>query len=258
MARHPVCQALAVFASVLVAASIPGHAQALSFPIPRSLTSFTLAGHPVTIVTAGQLSGVSRDSGHTVFKLGLTADLSDLQANLFPLLRSELDRSDPCGDRIAVQHATMVPAVPASLIAVDLHVERWICAKVLGKQVTTKLIGGDGSIQLKVVPEVTDHVAIHLVASVQAVNADGPLADLLRTGPVGSMVRDKINATLGGAVQNGTRLTAALPPPAQPFARLERVEFRDDGGGRLAIALDGTLRVSDGKLAGLLGQLNPH
>src|SRR5580658_4854822 len=182
MARHPTFQALAAFASVLVAASMVNNAQALGFAIPRSLTSFTLGGHPVTIVTAGQLSGVSRDAGQTVFKLGLTADLSDLQVNLAPLLRSELDRSDPCGDRVAVQDATMVPAAPASLITVNLHVERWICAKVLGKPVTTKLIGGDGSIQLKLIPEITDHVAIRFVASVQAVHADGPLGDLLRTG----------------------------------------------------------------------------
>jgi hypothetical protein len=255
MARHSSFLALAAVASVFAVASISSNAQPLSFAIPRNATSFTLGGQPITIVTVGSLSGVSREAGQTVFRLELTADLSDLQADLTSLLRSQLDRSEPCGDRIAVQHATMVPAAPASLITVDMHVERWSCSKLLGKK---KLIGGNGSMQLKLIPETPDRVAIRLVPSVQAVNADGPLGELLRTGPVGSMVRDKVNATMGEALQNGRQLTAALPPAARPFARIERVDFRDEGGGRLAIGLDGELRVSDSQIAGLVSQLKPR
>jgi hypothetical protein len=244
--------------AVLWITSVSSSAQPLSFTIPRDVTSFTLGGQPITIIVTGGLSGVSRDAGHTLFKLQLTADLSDLQTNLTPLLRSQLDRADPCGDRIAVQHATMIPAAPAGLVEVDVHVERWACSRVLGKQVVKELIGGNGSMVLKLTPEVTDHVAIRLEASVQSVKADGLLGELLRTGPVGSLVRSKIDALLGEALQNGTRLTAALPPAAQAFARLESVAFRDEGGGRLAIGLDGDLRVADSQIAELASQLKPR
>jgi hypothetical protein len=255
MVRHLGFQAAL---AILGVASVSSSPQPLNFAIPRNATSFTLGGQPITIAVTGGLTGVSRDAGQTLFKLELTADLSDLQTSLTPVLRSQLDRSDPCGDRIAVQHAAMIPAAPASLVAVDVHVERWTCSKALGKQVTRKLIGGNGSIQLKLTPEIKDHVAIHMSVSVEAVNAEGLLGELLRTGPVGSLVRNKVDAMIGEALQNGTRLTAALPPVAQPFARLESVAFRDAGDGRLAVVLDGDLRISDSQIAGLASQLSPR
>jgi hypothetical protein len=54
------------------------------------------------------------------------------------LLSTQLDKDDRCGERIAIQNATLKPAEPASIAVVQLHVERWVCVKVLGKQAAKK------------------------------------------------------------------------------------------------------------------------
>jgi hypothetical protein len=73
-----------------------------------------------------------------ILNLQLTGDLSGLQRNLTSLLSTQHDEDDRCGERIAIQNATLKPAEPASIAVVQLHVERWVCVKVLGKQAAKK------------------------------------------------------------------------------------------------------------------------
>jgi hypothetical protein len=120
------------------------------------------------------------DREMTALKLELAADLSDLQQNLTGLLSSELDAEDRCGDHIEIQHATLKPQAPSGLAVVQLHYERLVCVKVLGKQQATKLVAGHAVIQLKLKPAVeNNNTKLRLMAEVGSIEANGSLGELL-------------------------------------------------------------------------------
>src|SRR5580692_7956128 len=98
--------------------------------IPAVKTSFTIENRPVEISASGVLSRVSSD----VFELRLTAGLGGLQDNITDLLRPQVDKSNKCGERVSLQRAMLVPAVPSSLLTVYVHYEKWGCAKAFGKE----------------------------------------------------------------------------------------------------------------------------
>jgi hypothetical protein len=128
----------AVLAFVIAMGSSPGYAsgQSLIFKIPPVKIPLDIKDQHVTVAVSALITMISKDRGLDVLKLELTADLSDLQQNMTGLLSSELDKDDRCGDRIAIESATLTPLDPASLAVVQLHYERWACAKVFGKQET--------------------------------------------------------------------------------------------------------------------------
>src|SRR5450755_1732275 len=69
--------------------------QELSFRIPP----VKIENQPIAITASGFISRVAAERGQNVFKLELIADLSDLQQNITQVLRSQLDKSDRCGER---------------------------------------------------------------------------------------------------------------------------------------------------------------
>ena len=93
----------------------------------------------MSITASAILTISSRDLNLRIFNLQLTGDLSDLQRNLTSLLDAQLNKDDRCGERITIQNATLKPLEPAGVALVQLHVERWACVKVLGKQAAKKL-----------------------------------------------------------------------------------------------------------------------
>lgn len=58
-----------------------------------------------------------------------------------------------CGNRLAIQNATLAPADPASLVLIQLHFEWWECVKLLHKQASKRLIG-DAQIRVKLTPAI--------------------------------------------------------------------------------------------------------
>jgi hypothetical protein len=236
-----------VLVVILVAAVrlTSAEAQNLTFRIPPVKIPFTVKDQAVTITASALISMVSKDRDLDVFKLELSADLADLQRNMTGLLSSQLDKDDHCGDRIAIQNATLVPAEPASLATVQLHYERWACIKAFGKQQAKRVVGGNASIAVKLTPGVEENnTELRLVPEVGTVQADGSLGDLLRSGTFGEMLRDKIRSAILSAMQKGTNLGATLPPAAQGYATIENAAFRDAGLGRLMVVLDGQLRIT--------------
>ncbi len=217
-----------------------------------------IANQPVTITTRGAIFAAPRNSGGGVFELHLAADLSDLQENVTGLLRSQLNRSEPCGDRIFIQRATLVPAGPSSVLTTQFHYERWACAKIFGKRVSRKLVGGNGMIALRLTPVIEGGVTLRLAPQVVAVQAQGPLGDLLRSGTVGAMLRKRMNAALVSAMQKGTKLSVTLPPAAQGFVTIRNARFRDQGAGSLGLVLEGEIHVSPQQLQLLTQQLKQH
>jgi hypothetical protein len=241
----------------LTLALAPVAVQDLTLTIPPVRTSFDIDNQPVTITASGTISRVSHGGGgEEVFRLRLTADLADLQANMTAVLSAQLDRSDRCGDRIAIQNATLAPADPASLLTTRLHYERWACVKALGKQITSRLAGGDAVVKVKITPSVEADRAVKLEPEVGEIEADGSLGELLRSGSLGDALRQKLHTSLESALEKGAaNLNATLPPAAQSYAAIRRVEFRDAGAGRLEVVLVGEIRIPAAQVPSLLDQI---
>lgn len=250
-----------IYGALLIAFAFPAspaRAQDVVFKIPPTTRTVEVVGQPIAITAFGTVSGISKQGDQDVFKLSLSADLADLQHNFSALLQSQLDRSDKCGDRIAIQNATLVPIEPASLATVQLHYERWACAKVAGTRVTDKLVSGDAQIVIKLTPSVDTASTVRLVPEIESIQADGSLGELLRSGPLGDMLKQKISDAILSAMQKGSDLSATLPPAVQPYATIASANFRDAGARRLLVVLDGEVRIPEGQLQILSGLIREH
>jgi hypothetical protein len=220
-------------------------AQKTVFKIPPVKIPLEVKDQSITITASAILTISSRDRNLTVLNLQLTGDLSDLQRNLTGLLSAQLDKDDRCGERIAIQNATLKPADPASIAVVQLHVERWACVKVLGKQAAKKVLGGDAQVPIKLTPVIDkDSTELQLIPEVGEIQADGSLGELLRSGALGETIREKIRSSIVSALHKGTNLAATLPPAVQGYVTIKNAEFKDAGEGNLLVVLDGEARIT--------------
>jgi hypothetical protein len=234
---------------------LPSAGPDLTFSLAAVTNSIDLAGETISIPASGTLSRTSAEDGHNLFNLKLTADLSDLQREITGLLRSQLNRSPRCGERIEIQQATLTPLIPASLVVVHLHFERWFCQPGQAWIIPTELTEGEGSIEIKFIPSVEKDVGLRLVSETGRVEADGFLRDLLQSGDLGNTLREQIAASLLSAMQTGTDLKLMLPPVAQGSATIQKAQFQDDSAGRLSLILDGQMQFSDEQTKQLATQL---
>jgi hypothetical protein len=219
--------------------------------IPPTKASFDAGGHPVTVTVWGSLSRASAD----VFRLALTADLDDLQQNVTPLLRSQLDRSDRCGERLSVEQAVLVPAAPDSLLSATVHYERWGCMKAFGKETVRRLVGGNATLKVKLTPLVETN-AVSLKPEVVGIEADGSLGELLRSKSVGDALKEKIASSVRAAIEKATNFSNVLPPEIGSAATIRSVEFITGQGGRLCIESIAEVRISPDSLKALGKQLD--
>jgi hypothetical protein len=237
----------AVLVAILAAAGMPATADAqnVTFKIPPVKIPITIKDQAINITASALISMVSKDRDVNMFRLQLNADLSELQQHMTELLSSQLDKDDRCGDRITIQDATLVPADPVSLASVHLHYERWACVKAFGKQQAKRLVGGNVMIPLKLTPGVDENkTQLRLVPEVGTIEADGSLGELLRSGALGEMIKEKIRTSILSAMQKGTNLSATLPPAVQGYATVENAAFKDAGSGRLMVVLEGQVRIT--------------
>jgi hypothetical protein len=244
-------------ASLLVAApAFPANDQTLTFKIPPVKIPLNIKDQKVIIAASALITLRTKAQGLNILNLQLSADMSGLQQNLTEVLAAELDKNDQCGDRIAIQNATLVPAEPAALATVQLHYERYACAKVFGKQQTKRLLAGNAVMPLKLTPAVEqDNTQLRLIPEVGPIQADGSLGELLRSGSVGEMLQEKIHQAILNALQKGTDLSATLPPAAQNNVTLQRAEFKDNGAGQLVVFLSGEIRVTNDQVQALSKQI---
>jgi hypothetical protein len=240
--RGPLALALVL---VLGASPLVATAQNVVFKIPPVKIPLDVKDQPINITASAILTLSSKDRNLRILNLQLTADLSDLQHNLTNLLSSQLDKDDRCGERVAIQNAALRPVEPASVAVVQLHVERWACVKVLGKQAAKKLLGGDAQIQIKLTPAIDkDSTELRLVPEVGDIQADGSLGELLRSGALGETIREKIRNSILSALNKGTNVGATLPPAIQGYVTIQSAEFKDRGDGSLLAVLDGEARIT--------------
>lgn len=245
----------AVLILALAAQALPAATRSQNFRIPPQRIPVNIGKQSILITASGIVSISSEARNDYVLTLQLDADLSDLQQNVTRLLRSQLDKADPCGDQITIQHATLMPQLPASQAVVQLHYERYTCVKVFRKQRSTRLIAGDGVIQMKFTPTVEDRKTLRLVPDVESIQANGSLGQLLRTGPLGAMIREKITKTLVSAMQKGTDRSLTVPPAVQDIAAIDRAQFVDEGAGRLGVVLEGSAVITPQQIQAIETQL---
>jgi hypothetical protein len=218
--------------------------------IPPVKTSLDIAGQPVGFTAWGTVSAASAG----VFRLAVTVDLGDFQEKLTPVMAAELNRSDRCGERLSVERAVLVPAVPSGVLTATVHYERYVCTKVLGKEIVKKLVGGNGVVEVSLSPSIGDN-RILLSAQVRKVDADGSLGELLRSGSLGDSIRKKLAASIESAVQKAANLKSALPPQIESSAAIQTAEFADGGTGRLWLTIAGEVHLSQEQFRGVAKEL---
>lgn len=216
-----------------------GRTEDLTFQIPPVKTSIDVKGQAIQITAWGTVSSAGADR----FKLALTADLGDLQENITALIAAQLNRSDRCGERLKVQRASLAPASPSALLTVNVHYEHWACAKVFGKEVVKRLVGGSGVVTVKLTPSVSAD-GIAMASEVQKIDADGSLGELLRSGSLGNAVKDKIASSVQSAIRKGLDLKSTLPATMQDAAVRQSAQFSSSAEGRLWISVAGEVHIS--------------
>jgi hypothetical protein len=157
-------------------------AQDATFKIPPQKIPFTVKDQQAYIVVSATVSMVSKTSAADTFRLQLTADLTGLQENLTPLLSAQLDKDDRCGERIAIQQATLTPASPAATATVQLHYERFACVKAFGKQQAKRIVAGNAVVPIRLTPAIEQgNTQLRLNPEVGEIQADGSFGELLRS-----------------------------------------------------------------------------
>jgi hypothetical protein len=223
----------------------------LSFNLPPVKSSTVIGSQSIETTATGTLSRTAAEGGNNTFKLELTSDLSDLQQKITEILRSKLDKGSRCGERAAIQRASLTVEAPAVLVVTQLHFERWACFGSLGQE--SELAEGDGAIELKLTPAVQQNQRLQLVAEVSRIDAEGAVGEQLRSGPLGTAVREQTTESVLAAMQAGMNLKTILPAIAQEQTAIQRAEFR--GAGALRLFLGGTVRMSDDQLKIMANQL---
>jgi hypothetical protein len=248
---------LALLLASLLAPSI-GRAQENVFKTPAIRIPLDVKDTPIDLTAWATMTLSSRDRTVKVLSLQLTADLSGLQQNLTPLLAAELNKDDRCADSIAIQNATLNladPSQPSALANVQLHYERHVCIKMMGKQESKRLVAGNAQIPITLTPQVTDGAQLQLVPQVGEIQADGSLGELLRAGPLGDAIREKVHNAILKALQKATNVNATLPPIAQQYATLQNAAFADGGDNHLLVVLNGEIHLTQDQIKTLRDQL---
>ena len=265
---------------------LPTDGQDFAFVLPGAKTTIELAGQSISIPVSGATARTSAADGQDQFSLRVVADFSDLQQNITPVLRSLLTRSPRCGERLEIQHASLHPLDPASLVVVRLHFERWICPG--GSPM--ELASGEATVEVKLTPSIeqskieqnkteqskidrnktgentTDqnqiasssiepNTSLRLAAEFGRVDADGLLRESLLSGSLGDTVREQVAAALYPAMLKAANLKVALPPAAQGSGTIRKAQFQDAGAGQLRLVLEGQLQLSDEQTKQFVAQL---
>jgi hypothetical protein len=229
-----------------------------TFEIPPVPAAVDIGAQHVGITVSGEVSATPGPpgAGDQTFPLNLRADLGGLQSQLTPLAQQELNHSERCGERLSIQSATLVPApapaAGAADLALHLHFEKWICITAEG-DTPKKLLANDATFHVMMNP-VLEKSAVKIDARIGGVEAVGPLGELLRSGTVGSTLREKMREALGKVLQRSTDLDGVMTPQTRRFVAIQKIAFVDAGFGRLALNMAGRLQVPGESVAAVLEQ----
>jgi hypothetical protein len=230
--------------------------QDVAFTLPQVKRPAKVANQTLTVATSGVLSQVSTQNGRRTFRLALVADLSDLQQNATQLMSAAIDKSDRCGERLAVRQAMFSPAGSARLLTLSLHYERWACGQVPGSLVPTEIAEGDGTVELKLTAALDKTNMLKIAAVFGNIDAAGMLREALRSGSLGEDLRDKVANLVLSAARAVGDFKAVLPPAVQDFAVLQSAGFQDTLADNLTLVLGGQIEINGQQADLLASQIN--
>lgn len=258
MSREIPVRSSSLLLALLLLVSMPSSAgpKTVTFKIPPIKIPMQIKDQPISITAWGLITWRSKERDLNVLDLELDADLTELAQNMTPLMSAQLDKADRCADHIAIQHATLTPIAPASRAVVQLHYERWACIKIFHKDEPKRLVEGNAVIQMKLTPAIQENnTELRLVPEVESIEADHSLGELLRSGAVGEMIKEKVRNAILNAMNKGTNLSATLPPAVQGYATLQKAEFRATPAGGLLVVLDGQIKITNQQIRALSKQV---
>ena len=229
--------------------------QDLTFNLPPVKSTVNVADRSVAVEVSGSLSQTAVQGSQRTFKLELIADLSDLQQNITELLRAQFDKTNTCRERVTIRQAMFLPSTPASVLTVQLHFERWSCARTSGQTTQSELAESDGAADIKLTPAADPADPLKLAASFGRIDASGMLADALRSGDLGDDLRNKVTQSVLSVIRAAADLKATLPPAVQGSAILQTMRFQDVAG-RMTTVLGGQVQISNEQANLLASQLN--
>jgi len=237
----------------------PPAGEVATFTLPAVTNSIDVAGQTISMPVAGAVSrtrvDVQNEAGHNLFSLQLVTDLTGLQQNVGALLRAAINRSPGCGEQIEILDATLTPVEPFTLLAAKVHFERWVCPRGAGRGGAMEVASGDADIEIKLTPAIDPASGLTLTPETTRVQAEGLLRNSLRTGDLGTTLRDQVAAAILFALVKGTDLKTILPPVAQQSATLQKVEFQNAGADQMNLILNGQLQFSDEQTQQFAAQL---
>jgi hypothetical protein len=186
--------------------------QDLAFTLPQVKTPVRVPNLTIPVTVSGSLSQISAQGSQRIFKLELIADLTELQQNITNLLRAQLDSSETCGQRVAIQQASLTPA--ARLLVVRLHFERWMCLRNSGQPASTELAESEATIEIKLTAAIEKQKPNTLAVSAAfgRIDASGMLSEVLHSGALGEDLQDRAAQSVLSAGRAGMDFETALPP----------------------------------------------
>jgi hypothetical protein len=224
----------------------------LTYILPAVKNAMSASTPAIAVSTSGKLSETAADSAQRTYRLLLNADLSDLQLNVTEFMRSQLDRSESCGQRVDIRQASLVPSSPSSFLTLKLHFERWTCAR---QTTPSELAESDGTVYVKLTPVVGDSHVLKLVPEFTRIEASGILQDSLQNGFLGDELREKVAQSVLSVISTGIDFKTTLPLAAQNGAVIQAAKFMGAGSGNLSIALEGQIQLSAEQATALASQL---
>jgi hypothetical protein len=234
--------------------SVPAAVDDVALEIPPVHTNLPIQNQSVAVVVSGHVS-VKQAGADNLVVVSVRADLADLQDKILAILQAELNQDKRCGDRLSVNSATLAPEAPSSLLTAGFHYEKFGCAKALGKEIVKKLVAGNGTMRVRLAPEVDSSDRVRLRAEVLDLDSDGQLGEVLRSGEFGDALREKIRKAVTTDLEKSTNFSAALPDAIRDTAAIQSAEFSKNAEGRLLLLVTGELRVPNDKAAALTARL---
>lgn len=239
----------------------------LHLSLPTIQTTTAMAGRRISIPLRGHLSA-RISNGALRATLRADADLGELQALLPRLIRDQVEGGDDCGDRVKLHRIDVGASGSKAVISIGGKYERWECVswhqpeihgfsvKYKKRSTKTKLLTQSGSGVLEVHPVVSNNV-VSVAVRLRSVNADGLLGTLMRDGFLGPWIQAAIRDAIPRTI-TVSDLRALMPPELKPYRpRIERVEFRNLGGGRLGLRAHATVTVTSSQASALMHSLAP-
>jgi hypothetical protein len=228
--------------------------QDLTFALAAVKSPVRIGSQDIVVASSADLLQTDAQGETRNFVLNRTVDLTDLQQNLTQIMESQFAPTQSCGERLAVRHASLMTAPPASSMILQLHFERWSCSRLFGQSAGEELAEGDGTVEMRLTPTVEDS-RLHINPEFKRVDASGMMAEALRSGDLGEDLRAKAAQTLLLALE-AADVKATLPKALQGPVSLEAARFEDNGSGGLKVALESKVKLSNDQVNALANQLN--